>query len=81
MAVVDLLVEHVQDADLAIGAFEDLLAIAVDLVALLVHDLVVFEQVLAAVEVPFLDLLLGGLDAARDHAALDGLAFLHAEAA
>src|ERR1019366_7048609 len=53
--------------------------IAVDPLALIVHDLVVFEQVLADVEVLFLDLLLGGLDAAADHAALDRLTGLHAE--
>src|SRR3984893_16052194 len=45
---------------------------------LVVHDLVVFEQVLADVEVALLDLLLGPLDAPRHHAALDGLAVLHA---
>ena len=56
-----------------------LLAVAVDALALLVHDLVVFEQVLADLEVAFFDLLLGALDAARDHAALDGLALLHAQ--
>ena len=57
-----------------------LLAIAVDALALLVHDLVVFEQVFADLEVAFFDLLLGAFDAARDHVAFDGLAFLHAEA-
>ena len=57
-----------------------LLAVAVDALALLVHHLVVFEQVLADVEVAFFDLLLGAFDAAADHAAFDRLAFLHAQA-
>ncbi len=39
--------------------FEQALAERVDALALLVHDLVVFEQVLADVEVAFLDFLLG----------------------
>ena len=45
----------------------------------MVHDLVIFEEVLADVEVAFLDFFLGALDTARHHPALDGLAFLHAE--
>ena len=43
-------------------------------------DVVVLEDVLAGFEVLGFDGLLGGLDAAGDHAALDGDAFLHAEA-
>src|SRR5437667_26475 len=46
----------------------------------MVHDLVIFEEVLADVEVALLDFFLGGLDAARDHAALDGLVARHAHA-
>ncbi len=76
---VDLLADHVQDELLAVGAFQDPLAVAVDPLPLLVHDLVVFEEVLADFEVPLFDLLLGALDAAGDHAALDGLALLHAQ--
>ncbi len=56
-----------------------LLAIAVDALALLVHHLVVFEQVLADFEVALFDLLLGAFDAAADHAAFDRLALLHAQ--
>jgi len=44
-----------------------------------VHHLVVFEEVLADVEVALFDLLLGRLDPPRDHVALDRLAFFHAE--
>src|SRR5579871_352850 len=42
-SLVDLLVEHLQHFQLAIGAFEDALASAVDFLALMVHDLVIFE--------------------------------------
>src|SRR5262249_21240478 len=76
----DLLIQHGQDADLAVGAVEDFLAVAVDALALVVHYLVVFEQVLTDVEVALLDLLLGALDPSRHHAALDGLALFHAQA-
>ena len=77
---VDLVADHFQDADLAIAPVQDLLAEAVNPLALVVHDLVVFEQVLADVEIAFFHLFLGGLDTARHHAAFDGLARLHAEA-
>ena len=56
--MLDLLVDHLQDQLLAIGAVEDVLAVAVDALPLLVHHLVVFEQVFADFEVAFLDLLL-----------------------
>src|SRR5690606_1622955 len=57
----------------------DPLAVAVDPLPLLVHHLVVFEQVLADFEVVLLALLLGPFDAAAHHLALDGLSLLHAE--
>ena len=50
-------------------ALEDVSAQAVDRLALLVHDVVVLEEVLADLEVAAFDLLLGPLDRARDHAA------------
>ena len=59
--MVDLLVDHLQDQLLAVGAVEDVLAVAVDPLPLLVHDLVVFEQVFADLEVAFLDFLLRAL--------------------
>ena len=77
--VVDLLPDRFEDQVAAVGAVEDPLAVAVDPLPLLVHHLVVFQQVLAALEVALFDLLLGRLDPPRDHAALDGLAFLHAQ--
>ena len=77
--MLDLLVDHLEDQLLAVGAVEDVLAVAVDAFSLLVHHFVVFEQVFADLEVAFLDLLLRAFDAARDHAAFDRLALLHAE--
>ena len=60
-------------------AFEQLAAQAVHALALLVHDVVVLEEVLADGEVLGLDLPLRALDRARDHAVLDRNAFLHPE--
>ena len=77
--LVDLLVDHLEDQVAAVDAVENPLAVAVDALPLLVHHLVVFEQVLADFEVALFDLLLGAFDAAGDHPAFDRLAFLHAE--
>ena len=74
------MVDHVEHGQLAVAAVEDLLAEAVDPLALVVHDLVVLEQVLAGLEVLLLDLLLRLLDLPGDHPALDRLPVLHAEA-
>ena len=60
-------------------ALEDLATQRVDALALLVHHVVVLEQVLATLEVLRLDLLLGALDGLGDHAVLDRHAFFHAE--
>src|SRR5712664_3482034 len=60
-------------------AVQDLAAHAVDDLALLVHHVVVLEQVLADLEVVVLDALLGGGDGARHELVLDRLALLHAE--
>ena len=61
-------------------AVEDLLAVAVDALALVVHHLVVFEQVLAAVEVASPRPSSGPPRCAGvTMLALDGLALLHAE--
>ena len=62
-----------------ICAFEQLAAQRVDALALLVHHVVVLEQVLADGEVLRLDLLLRALDGACDHAVLDRHALFHAE--
>src|SRR5882672_584 len=52
----------------------------VDLAALVVGDVVVFEQLLADVEVVRLDLALGALDRARHQPVLDRLALGHSQA-
>ena len=54
-------------------------ALFVDHGALLVHHVVVFEQVLTRTEVVFFDLLLCAFDALADHAGLDHLAVLETE--
>ena len=56
---------------------EDVAAQAVDRLALLVHDVVVLEHVLAAVEVHALDAFLRVRDRLRHHLVLDGDAVLH----
>src|SRR5438105_11588324 len=58
------------------GPFEDRPALAVDDLALLVHDVVVIDDVAAGVEVVALDLGLRPLDLARDQARLDRLVLL-----
>ena len=59
---------------------EDVVALLVDHLALVVGDVVVLQQLLAHVEVARLDLALRALDAARDNARLDRLAIGHLEA-
>ena len=58
-----------------------LVALAVDDRALVVGDIVILKQLLSYIEVAAFHLALGFFDRARDHAGLDGLAALHAEAA
>ena len=60
-------------------AFEQLPAQRVDVLALLVHHVVVLEQVLADGEVLRLDLLLRPLDGLGHHAVLDRHPLFHAE--
>ncbi len=72
---------HADDVVAAFGAVEDVAAQLVDRLALLVHHIVVLEQVLAGLEVAPFDLLLGAFDGPRDHVVLDRLALFHAEAA
>src|SRR3954451_14987538 len=56
-----------------VAPHENLVAVLVDDLALLVHDVVVLEDALADEEVLLLDLLLGLLDLLRQHPGLDGL--------
>ena len=61
-----------------VDAEQELLTDLVDRLALLVHDVVVLEQVLADVEVAAFDLALRVLDALRHPRVLDGLVVRHA---
>ena len=67
------------DELLLVDAFHELAAEAVDGLALLVHDVVVLEDVFAGLEVLGLDCFLCAFDALGDHAGFDGDAFFHAE--
>ena len=75
----DNVVDHREDVVLEVLAHEDFAALAVHDLTLLIHDVVVLEDVLADVEIARLDLLLRVLDGIRDDLVLDGLVFLHAE--
>ncbi|MCY1536977.1 hypothetical protein D9M68_724540 [compost metagenome] len=56
---------------------QNIVALLVDHLALIIGHVVVFEQLLANVEVASLDLALRTLDASRDDASLDGLTLRH----
>ena len=60
-------------------SLENLAAQRVDVLALLVHHIVVLEQMFADGEILRFDLLLGPFDRTGDHAVLDRDALLHAE--
>ncbi len=84
----DILVHQLRDHILAnaldrlghvFGAHE-IGALLVNHAALIIRDIVVFQQLFARIEVMLLDPALRALDLARQHAALDRLARLHAHA-
>ena len=77
----DQLGDHLADLLAEVLAHEDALPLVVDDAALLVHDLVVLEDVLAAHEVELFDLDLGLLDHVAQHLGLDRLALVRAEPA
>ena len=66
-----------EDQFLLLDAMQQLPAQSVDGMALLVHHVVVFEDVFAGLEVLRLDRLLRDLDASRDQLRLDRDAFFH----
>jgi len=72
MALLDRLRHELEGLLGEVGALEELPALLVDDLTLLVHDLVVLEDVLAQLVVLALDLALGPLDGLRDHLRLDG---------
>ena len=67
------------DEGAGVPGIHDLVAVAVDDFALLVHDVVELEGPAAHEVVPLLDALLGGLDGAVQPRVLELLALLHAE--
>src|SRR3989449_11747181 len=71
--VLDRLADPFADLLFEIGALEDFAALAVDNLALLVHDVVVLDQITASVEVVPLHLGLSALDLSRDQPRLDRL--------
>ena len=77
----DQRVAHVEHVSLERGAAEQFAPAMVNHLALLVHDVVVFEQMLADVEVVRLDFLLRVFDRARYPSMLDGLVVLHPDSA
>ena len=79
MNAADNALDDFENALLLILPFEQLAAHAVDRLALLVHHVVVFEDVFAGGEVLGFDGLLRGRDALGDHVALDRHIFFHAE--
>jgi hypothetical protein len=79
---VDDLVHHVARIVLMVSEtspHQQVVALLVDDLALIVGDVVVLEQLLADIEVAALDLALGVLDGLGDPWVLDGLALLHAQ--
>ena len=78
--VVDRVAGDSRDVLAPFAAEQDVAAQLVDRLALLVHHVVVLEQVLADLEVPALHLRLGALDRPVHHRRLDRHALLHAQA-
>jgi hypothetical protein len=79
-AVGHRLVQHLDHGLAQVGGVERLVAHTVDHLALPIHHVVVFEQVLADVEIVGLDALLGSRDRPGDERMLDDLALLDAHA-
>ena len=78
--VADTVPNHVADVHAESLADEGVATLLVDDRTLLVHHVIVFQQVLTHAEVVLLHLLLRVLDAAGNHAVLDHLAVLEAKA-
>ena len=79
--VFDQLLHHIVDVVMQILAKENLAALVVDDLTLLVHDVVVLEHILTNREVTAFDLLLRILDRTRKHARLQLVALAHAKLA
>src|SRR6185437_4868695 len=73
-------IANVGDGGRDLLAFKQFVALAIDHLALVVGDVVEFQQVFADVEVVLLDIALRLLDLPADHAILQRVVVLHAEA-
>ena len=73
---IDHMVRHAQDAVMHILAHQHPAALAVDHLALAVHDIVILQHVLAHFEVAAFNALLGALDLLGQHARRQGLIVL-----
>src|SRR6185437_5949083 len=76
--VADRIVEHLQHRAAQVLGSQDLRALLVDDLTLIIGHVIEQQQLFADVEVVRLDLALRLLDLLGEHAALDDLAFLHA---
>ena len=74
---IDFLIHERRDGVAQVLVVENLVALLVDRLALLVDDVVVFDHALANVEVVALDARLGALDCLGNDARLDSIVFLH----
>ena len=75
----DQLVDHGVNGGADVAAHEDLLALAVDLLALLVHHVIVFQNALADGKVPALNAFLRRFDLLGQHARLQRLIFFQTQ--
>ncbi len=78
--VVEHLGAHAGDARADVVGLQQLVALGIDHLALVVGHVVVFQQLLADVEVALFHLALGGLQRTIHHDVLDGLALRHLQA-
>ena len=80
-AGLDVLLQHIVHLGADVLAVQHLVALAVDDLTLLVHDVVVLQDILADLEVAALEFLLGRLDGTGDHPVLDGGVLVDAQRA
>ncbi len=76
---VDDIVDHALDRRGKVLAVEHLLALLVDDLTLGIHDIVVFQHVLAHLEVAALDVLLRVLNGVGEHLGVDGRVLVDTE--
>ncbi len=72
-------IDHIQYVVLQVFAVQDLVALAINDLALLVHDIVILKDRLSSLKVYALNPLLGALDSVGQHPGLDRLVLLQAQ--